>query len=190
VLEIMGKDRYVSRIPYSELRNTKAGQPIAYLAIEDPQQKWPALRKKCDTAGPFYLVWLNPGGPSLDSHAWPYCIETITVTAATEDALVLPDPALDARSPERLGYEVYRQHCSTCHAMNGAGPERMGPDLNQPMSPTEYLRDEILRQLIRDPSSVRKIPDSSMVGVPSLTDAELDQLLAYFRHMARRRSPL
>jgi hypothetical protein len=74
--------------------------------------------------------------------------------------------------------------------MNGAGPERMGPDLNQPMSPTEYLRDEILRQLIRDPSSVRKIPDSSMVGVPSLTDAELDQLLAYFRHMARRRSPL
>ena len=65
----------------------------------------------------------------------------------------------------------------------------MGPDLNLPLNPTEYFRDGMLRQLIRDPGSVRKIPGSAMgaFGKESISDAELDQLLAYLQHMATRK---
>ena len=37
-------DGYAARIPYAQVSNTAANQPVAYLAIEDPQSKWPPLR--------------------------------------------------------------------------------------------------------------------------------------------------
>ena len=65
----------------------------------------------------------------------------------------------------------------------------MGPDLNQPMNPTRYMTPDGLHALIRDPRSVRSWPGMQMPGFAAaqLSDAEIDQIIAYLDHMAARR---
>ena len=65
----------------------------------------------------------------------------------------------------------------------------MGPDLNMPHNPTEYFQPGYLRKLIRDPQSLRQWPQAKMPGFTEsvLSEQELDALLAYLGHMAKRR---
>jgi cytochrome c1 len=65
----------------------------------------------------------------------------------------------------------------------------MGPDLNQPMNPTRYMTRDGLHALIREPRSVRSWPTLQMPGFAAaqLSDAEIDQIIAYLDHMAGRR---
>jgi hypothetical protein len=53
----------------------------------------------------------------------------------------------------------------------------------------EYLGDDKLSRLIRDPQSVRWWPEARMPAIDTrtLSNAELRDLLAYFHHMAARR---
>jgi cytochrome c1 len=64
--------------------------------------------------------------------------------------------------------------------------------LNVPYNPTEYLRVDALRRLIRDPQSLRRWQAAKMPRFPltSLSDRELTDLLAYLRHMADRKVAL
>ena len=66
---------------------------------------------------------------------------------------------------------------------------RSGPDLNVPFSPTEYMREDFLRQQIRNPQSVRVWPDAKMPSfdVNALSERDLDDLLAYLYYMAKRK---
>jgi mono/diheme cytochrome c family protein len=190
VVGFAARDGYAPRIPSTLVRNAAANQPTAYLAVEDPRNKWPPLHADdAATAGPYYVVWVNPTHASIDPHYWPYQVETITVGKATEDPLILPAPTLARDSAEWLGYRVYAKHCSSCHKLNGSGAAEMGPDLNLPMNPTEYFRDGLLSEFIRDPASVRKYPGSRMSAFPAtvISDTELAQLLAYLRHMSGRK---
>ncbi|MNJ74677.1 Cytochrome c [compost metagenome] len=84
---------------------------------------------------------------------------------------------------------MFQQNCLACHRLNGAGDAQVGPDLNVPHNPTEYFRPEYLRQLIRDPQSLRQWPQAKMPGFAEsvLSEQELDALLAYLGHMAGRR---
>jgi cytochrome c1 len=72
-----------------------------------------------------------------------------------------------------------------CHTLNGQGTSQLGPDLNIPFNPTEYMAEKYLRQLIRDPQSLRRWPQSKMAGFSpkDLPDGELDQIVAYLRSM-------
>jgi cytochrome c1 len=56
------------------------------------------------------------------------------------------------------------------------------------MCPTAYSRAEGLRLLIRDPRAVRSWPDQKMSGIDrsTLTDAALDDLIAYLVWIARK----
>ena len=73
--------------------------------------------------------------------------------------------------------------------MNGGGESTLGPDLNMPMSPTEYFQPDALRLFLRDPEAVRSWPGRTMTGfeVDALSDEELDDLIAYLKAMARQR---
>jgi cytochrome c1 len=73
--------------------------------------------------------------------------------------------------------------------MNKSGTAEMGPDLNVPMNPTEYLTKTALRMQIRNPQSLRFFPKSRMSAFPAevLSDKELDDLIAYLTHMAKRK---
>jgi cytochrome c1 len=65
----------------------------------------------------------------------------------------------------------------------------MGGDLNLPMNATEYMTDKGLHALIRDPKSVRFWPGMKMGGWSEdlLSDSEIDQIIAYLKHMAGRK---
>jgi mono/diheme cytochrome c family protein len=58
------------------------------------------------------------------------------------------------------------------------------------MNPAQYLQPQALRQLIRDPASVRDWPGRAMPAFApeQLPDAELDELLAYLGHLAARQT--
>jgi mono/diheme cytochrome c family protein len=77
-----------------------------------------------------------------------------------------------------------------CHKLNGAGASDVGPDLNRPMNPTEYMTPTGLHALIRDPKSVRTWPEQRMSGFSpaAVSDAEIDEIIAYLKHMAGRKA--
>jgi hypothetical protein len=66
----------------------------------------------------------------------------------------------------------------------------VGPDMNKPMSPTDYLTRSGLHALIRDPTSVRNWPGMVMPGFPQdrMSDREIDLVIDYLAHMAARRT--
>jgi mono/diheme cytochrome c family protein len=101
-----------------------------------------------------------------------------------------PAADLPKDAPARRGFAVFQRNCITCHTLNGQGDAKLGPDLNIPHSPTEYLRDDMLRTLVRNPQDLRHWPQAKMPGFDrqTLSDADLDDLVAYLKHMATRKS--
>jgi mono/diheme cytochrome c family protein len=190
-LEFIATDGFTSPIPFAQLRNTSSNAAVAYLAIEDPASKWPKVRTDPTSGGPFYLVWVNPRLSNIGREEWPYRVTRIAVKESLDKLYPAILPGSDASAAVRSGHRVYAKNCLACHSLNDAGPSRLAPDLNVPMSPTEYLRPGMLRQFIRNPQSVRKYARSAMGPFPEriISETELDQLIAYMEYMARHRRP-
>jgi len=185
-VQFTATDGFVANVPARLLAGP--GQP--WLAIEPADAPWPALKPGGASAGPFYLVWLTPEKAGISPEQWPYQIAKIA--AALPLVARYPQIApknVAADSPAQRGLQVYSANCASCHPINGAGDAAVGPDLNLPHSPTEYFQEAYLRKLIRNPASVRSWKQSAMPGfAPSaLSDAQIDDLLAYFRQMTGQR---
>jgi len=60
--------------------------------------------------------------------------------------------------------KLFQQTCFACHTMNREGPSQVGPDLNLPLNPTEYFKESVLPQYIRNPKSIRSWERSKMPG--------------------------
>jgi mono/diheme cytochrome c family protein len=180
-------DGFVTTIPVAALL-TREG-PVAYLAVEPPDAPWPPLKAgEAASAGPFYLVWTVPQKAVPASDQWPYRIVRIDTVASLVKRfpMIAPAARLAANDPIRVGFAAFEKHCMVCHTLNGGGDAMLGPDLNIPYNPTEYLRPDALRRLIRDPQALRRWPGAKMPAFDSKTlpDRELAELLAYLRHMA------
>lgn len=165
---------------------------VAYLAIEPSDAPWPALKEgDAATAGPFYLVWLRPEHVALGREQWPYQIARIEAVAAPAKRfpMIAPAASVAPNHPIRAGFALFQKHCLTCHTLNGGGDSTLGPDLNIPYNPTEYLRPDALRRLIRDPQALHRWPATRMPAfdAKTLSDRELAELVAYLRHMADRK---
>lgn len=189
-LQFVARDGFAAEIPAALLLNDHGS--TAWLAIDDPAQPWPMLAEHKDSAGPFYLVWTRPQAAGVTTEQWPYELATIRKldSVAKRFPAIRPDPALPANSEVQRGFLVFQRTCFACHTLNGEGDAHLGPDLNIPHNPTEYLRADLLRAFIRNPQSLRRWPEAKMQGFPtqqSLSDADLDALLAYLRHMAGRK---
>lgn len=166
--------------------------PRAYLALEPPDAPWPPLKAGDPaSAGPFYLVWLHPERALIVPEQWPYQIVRIEETQplAQRFPAIVPPPGLAADASVKRGFVVAVKNCLVCHTLNLGGDANVGPDLNVPFNPTEYLRADALRRLIRDPQSLRRWPAAKMPGfdVSVLSDRELNDVLAYLRYMATRK---
>ncbi|KZC34931.1 MULTISPECIES: cytochrome c [Rhodanobacter] len=187
-LQFVAGDGFAAEIPAALLLNTQGSE--AWLAIEDPARPWPALPGH-GRAGPFYVVWTRPQAAGIGPEQWPYQLASIRKLAdvAARFPALLPDPSLPPDSEVRRGFAVFQRTCLACHTLNGQGDAKLGPDLNIPHNPTEYLRADLLRAFIRDPQSLRRWPQARMPGFDThaLSDADLDAVLAYLRHMAGRR---
>lgn len=185
-VQFVATDGFVANIPGSLL----AGPSQAWLAIEPADAPWPALKPGGPSAGTFYLVWLAPEKSGITPEQWPYQIgkiaESLPLTARFPQ---LMPKGVSADSAAIRGLGVYTENCAVCHQINGGGDAKLGPDLNTPFSPTEYFHEAYLRKLIRDPASVRNWGQRIMPGFApdALSDAKLDDLLAYLRQMAKQR---
>jgi len=191
VIESVALDGFAAQLPLDILTNTDPAKPIAWLAIEPADMPWPPLPGKAVSAGPFYIVWTGASVATIRSEQWPYQLaklESQLSPLARWPALDV-DPGLSAIDPARGGLALFVTQCLACHTLNGAGASSFGPDLNQPMNPTEYLTLDGLRALIRDPKSVRTWPGLQMPGFAAdqMTDSEIDQIIGYLKHMAMRR---
>lgn len=189
VLEMIATDGFAATLPLDLAFATGEGAE-PWLAIEPAQAPWPLLPGKQSSAGPFYLVWLRPEASGVRSEQWPYAVATIRAvpSPASRWPEIAVDSALPASDPIRAGQEVFVVQCMACHTLNGAGSAEMGPDLNRPANPTRYFTPQALRQLIRDPASLRSWPGMAMPAFDEtmLSERELDQVLAYLAHMAER----
>ena len=188
-LQFVASDGFAAEIPASLLLDRRGSE--AWLAIEDPAHPWPALPGTHGHAGPFYVVWTHPAAAGIGPEQWPYRLASIrrTDSVAQRFPAIMPDPALPASSEVQRGFAVFLHTCFACHTLNGEGDARLGPDLNLPHNPTEYLRADLLRAYIRDPQSLHRWPQARMPGFDrqALSEADLDAVLAYLRHMAGRK---
>ncbi len=193
-LRFVASDGFVATLPAAPLL-ARGDAAMAYLAVEPPDAPWPPL-KAGDTAsaGPFYLVWLRPERGGVTPAQWPYQIAKIEAVAplARRFPMLAPAASVSARDPVRHGFAVFEKQCSVCHTLNLGGDASIGPDLNVPYNPTEYLRADALRHLIRDPQSLRRWPAAKMPAFPvkALSDRDLTDLLAYLHYMADRKVAL
>jgi mono/diheme cytochrome c family protein len=187
-VQFTASDGFVANIPGPLL----AGAGQAWLAIEPADAGWPALKPGGASAGPFYLVWLTPEKAGISPEQWPYQIAKIAAAAPLESRYpqILPHSSAATDNREQRGLHVYTANCATCHQINGAGDAAIGPDLNLPLSPTEYFQETYLRKLIRNPAAVRNWGQRRMPGFSPevLSDASLDDLIAYLRQMAKQRA--
>jgi mono/diheme cytochrome c family protein len=89
----------------------------------------------------------------------------------------------------RAGQDLFFAHCLVCHKLAGGGAAELGPDLNLPMSPTEYFQGRALKEYIRDPASVRDWPDRKMPAFDPaiLSEADIDLIVSYLQHKAETR---
>jgi len=193
-IRFVANDGFVANLPAAPLL-ARGNGTVAYLAIEPPDAPWPPLKAgESATAGPFYLVWVHPEMGGIHDEQWPYQIARIesVLPLLKRYPVLAPASGLSAQDPIRHGFAAYEKHCSVCHTLNLGGDATIGPDLNVPYNPTEYLRVDALRRLIRDPQTLRRWPAARMPKFPAttLSDRELTDLLAYLRHMADRKVAL
>jgi len=191
VVEATAEDGYVSQLGRELVEGNDPGA-VGYLAIEPAREPWPPMPGKDASAGPFYVVWIGAHAATVAPSNWPYHVVTLSVEDAPTKrwpALVV-DPMLPALDPARRGQALFVSKCLNCHTLNRAGLATIGPDLNLPMNPTEYLTEMGLRALIRDPQSVRAWPELAMPGYSQhdLSDEDIGLIVAYLRHMAGRKS--
>jgi mono/diheme cytochrome c family protein len=191
VIESVALDGFAAQLPLDLLTNTDPAKAVAWLAIEPADSPWPPLPGKTASAGPFYILWTGASAATIRSEQWPYQLAKLASQpspAARWPALGV-DPALPATHPDRAGQALFVTQCLPCHTLNGAGASAVGPDLNQPMNPTEYLTRAGLHALIRNPKSVRTWPGQQMPGFAAdqMTDREIDLVIGYLTHMAARR---
>jgi len=167
----------------------------AYLAVEPADAPWPPLNAgDRATAGPFYLVWVRPERGRIVPEQWPYQVAQIeqTLPLAERFPAIAPAAGLAPAGQVNRGFTAFAKNCMVCHTLNLGGDATLGPDLNVPFNPTEYLRADALRRLLRDPQSLRRWPAAKMPAFDTtiLSDRELNDILAYLRHMTNRKVPV
>ena len=186
-------DGFSAPISRNRLLNADPRQSIAYIAIEKPNERWPALKadEPAKTAGPFYLVWEHPERSGIKTEEWPFQLAGFELKPAIEDQFprAAPDKGLPAGSRIRRGYKTFMQNCFACHAMNGEGTSQIGPDLNLPYNPTEYLKLNALVALIRNPQNLRHWPQAKMKGFDrsALSDSDVQEIILYLKHMSTQK---
>ena len=188
VMQVRCLDGFVASISKERIMRTGPGQSMAYIAIEDPKAKWPDLPLKTasGSAGPFYLVWLKPELSGILQEEWPYQVVAFEVKGRLQDLYprIFPKRQQDARVVR--GLKLFEQTCFACHTMNREGPSQVGPDLNLPLNPTEYLQEAVLPRYIRDPKSIRSWEGSKMPGFgpQTFSDEDIANVVAYLNEMA------
>jgi hypothetical protein len=73
VIQFRCLNGFVASISKERIMSTGPGHSLAYIAIENPESKWPNLpnNPSAGSTGPFYLVWLKPELSGILQEEWP-----------------------------------------------------------------------------------------------------------------------
>ena len=164
----------------------------AFLAVSRPGKSDFSLLEHRNGAikpvelGPFYVIWSNLDDAQIraeDGYGWPYQVVRIDlVSFRSRFGEMVPAKAAPQKAWD--GFHAFVIHCSRCHAINGHGG-KVGPELNYPANPTEYMKEEWLRKWIADPTSMRTAPTMPPLN-PMLPDRSrvIDDIVAYLEAIA------
>lgn len=178
-LVLRAKDGYT--VAMRGRRILEDGGFIAYEDAEVPG--WEPIGQQRANPAPFYFIWSKKDQASLETHPRPYQMAAIEIIRF-EDAFPKTTPTgLSKEDPGWKGFAIYRDQCVHCHAINRQGG-RVGPELNVPKSIVEYRPVDQIKAYIKNPLDFRY---STMPPHPSFTDANLDEIVAYFRAMSTRK---
>ncbi|HRF73938.1 MAG TPA: cytochrome c [Accumulibacter sp.] len=137
--------------------------------------------KTMTNPAPFIVISANTS--DAKTFSWPFQMNRIEgVSFARKFPLILP-AGVSADSAIARGFTVFREQCLKCHSVNLQGGE-VGPELNIPQNITEYRSTRFLRQWLRDPSQFRA---RARMPATQLTPPEIDEVIAYLRHMANHK---
>ena len=184
-------DGYQPSIPVRKILNHDA-----YLAFGDAGAAPFTLINKLQNdevvpLGPLYLIWDNIGSKMLleaGASEMPYQVTRIEL----KSGMPFPNMIPPEESPDRVrqGFGYFRQHCAACHTINGDGGGK-APELNYPVSITEYIQPEYLKRWIMKPQSIRY--NTLMPGLAEeMSDREkvADDIIAYLKAMSlTKRAP-
>ncbi|SFI24569.1 cytochrome c [Nitrosomonas sp. Nm34] len=132
---------------------------------------------------PLYLVWDSLKSTELREEGaadMPYQIKEIELASFATRFPALFPPA-NASQQVQQGFLHFRKHCIACHTINGQGGGK-APELNYPLSVTEYIQPEYLKRWIDNPSSIRY-----NTTMPPLTaeiparEKVIEELIAYLK---------
>lgn len=187
-------DGFSAPIDRDNLLNSDRNKSIAFIAIETDDDKWPELKKDSGkSAGPFYLVWEHPEKSKVKTEEWPFQVVAFDVAAKSVADLfpnAQPGKEVPADTPIGKGYTHFMKNCFACHAMNGDGVAKIGPDLNLPESAADYMKREYFFKLVRNPQSLRAWPGSKMSSFDKsqLSDEDIAQIWLYLGYMSKRKN--
>lgn len=179
-------DGYTRPAPGSQL--LEAGAMLAFgeaglMSSDRDRPRFSTIRRAGANPGPYYLIWDRSGQNDPHTHPWPYQLATIEL-ARFEAAFPHTVPSgLSSSDAGWSGYALFQQNCAACHSINGEGG-KVGPELNVPQSIVEYRPIAQIKRYIRNPEATRY---TNMPAHPGLSDADLSDLVAYFRAMAERK---
>lgn len=142
--------------------------------------------------GPLYLIWDNLKSTALlekGASDMPYQIKVIELTSFASRFPALFPPA-DVSQAVQQGFLHFRKHCIACHTINGQGGGK-APELNYPVSVTEYIQPDYLKRWIDDPSGIRY--NTAMPALAAETperDKIIEEIIAYLKAMSKvKRQP-
>ena len=121
VIQFNGSDGFSANLEKARLFSADPKASKGFLAIEDPDHPWPKLEGKATSAGPFYLVWMNPQASGIGPEEWPYGIVSIRILSDARNVFPNIFPAADAMPNVQNGLRSFRKNCFACHKMNGNG---------------------------------------------------------------------
>ncbi len=184
-------DGFSAPIALDRALNVGSRAAVAYIAVESESEKWAPIKKGKPSAGPFYLVWQNPELSRVMTEEWPFQLSSFEVKPSVEVQFphVVPAADVPAGDPIRSGYRSFLQNCFACHTMNREGTSHVGPDLNVPSNPTQYMDMRYFVKLVRNPQSLRHWPEAKMRGfsVSEISQGELYNIISYLEHMAKHK---
>lgn len=176
---LRAKDGYM--VPISGARLLEPGAYVAIADVDVPA--WEPIGPQQVSPAPFYVVWRGDAQQNLETHPRPWQLQAIAI-ARYEDTFPHTVPTGEPPdSPAMRGLATFRVECIHCHAVNREGG-RVGPELNVPQSIVEYRPEAQIRAYIKNPLTFRY---GNMPPHPQLSDAQLDELVAYFRAMKDRK---
>ncbi len=110
----------------------------------------------------------------------PRILSPLTALAVLVVGLpAVPRPVPQSRTPQ----QSFNTHCASCHARDGSGKTAVGKSLK-----TQDLRaPETLKKKDEELSTIVREGKKNMPAFKTLTDGEVQELIAYLRQLARKK---